>query len=46
MDVTEETNEELPNFTISFEYDLAVLQVSESDDSQRNRKQRIALREL
>ena len=38
-----ETKEDLPNFTISFEDDLAVTQTSESNESQRNREQRIAL---
>ena len=45
MKVIEETKEKLPNFTVSFEGDLALLQVSESKESQRNRKQRISLRE-
>ena len=38
VNVIGKTNEEPPNFTISFEDDLAVLQVSESNESQRNRK--------
>ena len=38
VNVVEETNEELPNFTISFEDDIAVLQTSESNELQRNRK--------
>ena len=38
VNVMEEANEELPNFTISFENDLAVLQASKRDESQRNRK--------
>ena len=31
MNVAEETNEKLPNFTISFEDDLDVLQYSKSN---------------
>ena len=38
VNVMEEANEELPNFTISFENDLAVLQASKRDESQRNQK--------
>lgn len=30
---TKETNEELPNFTINFEEDLAVLQANESNEN-------------
>ena len=37
----EETNDELPNFSVSFENDFIVLQASESDESERSR--RIAL---
>ena len=33
VNVTEETKEEQPNFTISFEDDLAVLQANESNES-------------
>ena len=42
----EETNEELANFTISFEDDLAVLQASKSSESQWKWKQWIPLWEL
>jgi len=38
-----ESNEELPNFSIGFEDDLAVILASKSNEPQRNRKQRIAL---
>ena len=31
MNVAEETNEKLPNFTVSFEDDLALLQSSKSN---------------
>lgn len=34
---------ELPNFTISSEDDLAMLQASKSNKSQRNQKQQISL---
>jgi len=43
VNVREETNEEMPKFTISFEDDLAMLQANESNKSQQNQKQRIAL---
>ena len=32
----EETNEELPNFTITFEDDLALLQATESNEIESN----------
>ena len=44
MTVMEQTNEGLPNFTVSCGNDLIVLQASESNESQRNRQ--IALGEL
>ena len=42
----EESNEELPNFSIGFEDDLAVILASKSNEPQRDRKQQIALWEL
>ena len=38
VSVIGKTNEEPLNFTIGFEDDLALLQVSESNESKRNRK--------
>lgn len=37
----EETKEELPNFTFSFEDDLAVFQASKSNELQLNQKAQI-----
>ena len=46
VNVIGKTNEDPPNFTISFEDDLAVLQVSESNESKRNRKPLKTLRSI
>lgn len=46
MEESIEELEELPNFSIGFEDDLAVILASKSNEPQRDRKQQIALWEL